>query len=54
MWVQTDATLVLLFGLIIFGGTRADGAYRVLTFPAFILIGEASYSMYILHEPIAL
>lgn len=51
-WTQTDATLVLLFGLVIFGGARAEGAFKVFTFPSFILLGEASYSIYILHIPI--
>lgn len=48
---HTDATLVLLFGLVIFGGARAEGIFKVGAFPAFVLLGEASYSIYILHMP---
>jgi peptidoglycan/LPS O-acetylase OafA/YrhL len=49
-WAHTDATLVLLFGIVIFGGARVES--RVLVSPIFILLGEASYAIYILHSPI--
>ena len=48
---QTDATLVLLFGLVIFGGARSEGIFEVGPLPAFVHLGEASYSIYILHMP---
>ena len=51
-WVQTDAILVLVFGLIIFGAAGAQEAAGVLTLPALTLLGEASYSLYILHMPL--
>lgn len=51
-WTQTDALLVLLFGLVIFGGAKADGTLKVLAFPPLVLLGEASYAMYLLHHPL--
>jgi peptidoglycan/LPS O-acetylase OafA/YrhL len=51
-WTKTDATLVLLFGLVIFGGAQAEGTLKALACPALILLGEASYSIYILHVPL--
>ena len=51
-WTHTDAALVLLFGLIIFGGARAENALNGLASPFILLMGEASYSIYILHVPI--
>lgn len=51
-WVQTNALLVLLFGLVIFGGARAEAAFKSLSSPSLILMGEASYSIYILHMPL--
>jgi peptidoglycan/LPS O-acetylase OafA/YrhL len=50
LWAQTDAGLVLLFGLVIFGGARAGGSW--LGCSTLVLLGEASYSMYIFHTPI--
>jgi peptidoglycan/LPS O-acetylase OafA/YrhL len=51
-WIQSNAALAVLYGLIIFGGARAEGVFRVLTLPFFILLGEISYGMYILHRPL--
>ena len=51
-WTRSDAVLVSLFALIIFGGARPTGAGTLLTLPVFVLLGEASYSMYILHAPL--
>lgn len=51
-WVRTDAVLVLLFGLVIYGAARAESAFRVLASPWMMLLGEASYSIYILHVAI--
>lgn len=50
-WMRSDAVLVLVFALIIFGGAGA-GAARLLARPGFVLLGEASYAMYILHIPL--
>lgn len=49
-WSYTDASLVLLFGLVIFGGAKMEN--KTLSSPLFILLGEASYAIYILHAPI--
>ncbi len=49
-WLRSDAVLVLLFSLVIFGG--AGGKVRALTTAPMLLLGEASYAMYILHMPI--
>lgn len=51
-WARTDAGLAPLFGLVIFGGARVEGSLRMLAAPVLVLLGEASYSMYILHSPI--
>jgi peptidoglycan/LPS O-acetylase OafA/YrhL len=51
-WSQTDGVLVILFGLVIFGGACAEFRIKVLSSPILILLGEASYSMYILHIPL--
>jgi peptidoglycan/LPS O-acetylase OafA/YrhL len=52
-WTRSDPILVLLFALIILGGARPAAA-TLLTLPAFVLLGEASYSIYILHIPLRL
>ena len=52
-WMRTDAGLAVLFRLIIFGGARAEGSgLKMLACPASVLLGEASYAMYILHSPL--
>lgn len=51
-WTRSDAVLVPVFALIVFGGARAASVVPVLTLPAFLLLGEASYSIYILHFPL--
>lgn len=51
-WTRGDAVLVLVFALIIFGAARPAGA--LLALPRFVLLGEASYSIYILHLPLRL
>jgi peptidoglycan/LPS O-acetylase OafA/YrhL len=47
---QNDAILSVSFGLIIFGAAKARVA--MLQWPVLILLGEASYAIYILHGPI--
>ena len=52
-WAEGNTSLVPLFSLVILGGARAEMAFKVLTFPAMVLLGESSYSIYILHIPVA-
>ena len=51
-WTRSDAALVPVFALVIFGGAGATSAVPVLTLPVFLLLGEASYAIYILHIPL--
>jgi peptidoglycan/LPS O-acetylase OafA/YrhL len=51
-WTHSDAVLVLAFALMIFGGAGATVGVSVLASAAMVLLGEASYAMYILHIPI--
>jgi peptidoglycan/LPS O-acetylase OafA/YrhL len=51
-WTRSDPALALVFALIVFGGAGAAGIFPLLTRPTFILLGEASYSIYILHIPL--
>ena len=53
LWTQTGPVLAMPFALVIFGAARAPSTARLLTLPALLLLGEASYSMYILHIPLA-
>jgi peptidoglycan/LPS O-acetylase OafA/YrhL len=53
-WTRRDPVLVLVFSLIILGGARPAGVVRPLSLPLLVLLGEASYSIYILHVPIRL
>jgi len=53
IWMQNDAALALLYGLVIFGGAQAGAPFKVLVFPLLTLLGEASYALYIIHLPIA-
>ncbi len=49
-WVGTDIVLAPLYGLVILGGAGLSGLIaRVLANPVLVLLGEASYSIYILH-----
>jgi len=51
-WVSSDAILVPLFGLIIFGGARPGISLKPLKNRTMILLGEVSYAIYILHHPL--
>lgn len=51
-WTRSDPAVVLIFALIVFGGAGAASATTLFTLPAFVLLGEASYSIYILHIPL--
>ena len=49
-WSGTDASLVPLFGLVIFGAARRGTLVeRALSLPWLVGLGEASFSIYILH-----
>jgi len=51
-WTRSDPALALVFALIVFGGAGAAGVFPLLARPTFILLGEASYSIYVLHIPL--
>jgi len=49
----TDVVLVPLYGMVILGGTRLTGGLQAtFVHPALVLLGHASYSIYILHNGI--
>ncbi len=48
-----DGLLDPLFALLIYGLASAGLLSRILALPGLLLLGEASYSLYILHGPIA-
>jgi peptidoglycan/LPS O-acetylase OafA/YrhL len=53
-WLLTDAVLVPLYGLVILAGARIEGSlHAALAHPLLVLLGHASYSIYILHIGIA-
>lgn len=52
-WTKSDLALVVLFGLVILGGARAEATIQPFRWRCLVLLGEASYSIYILHIPIA-
>ena len=51
-WTHSDAVLGPAFALMIFGGAGATVGVPLLASGAMVLLGEASYAMYILHIPI--
>jgi peptidoglycan/LPS O-acetylase OafA/YrhL len=51
-WMGRDPVLALLYGLVIFGAARPGPLLRPLTGRWMVLLGDASYAMYILHMPI--
>jgi peptidoglycan/LPS O-acetylase OafA/YrhL len=52
---RSNAVLVVFFGLLICGGATAGHfAYRFLSRAPLVFLGNASYAIYALHEPIGL
>jgi peptidoglycan/LPS O-acetylase OafA/YrhL len=51
-WTRSDAAVLPLFALVILGGAKAGSVVPILTHRWALLLGEASYAMYILHIPI--
>ena len=51
-WTRSSPVLALIFALIVFGGAGATNVATPFTLPVFVLLGEASYSIYILHIPL--
>jgi peptidoglycan/LPS O-acetylase OafA/YrhL len=53
--VRSNAVLVVFFGLLIFGAaTGGHFAHRALSLPVLVVLGNISYAIYALHEPVAL
>jgi peptidoglycan/LPS O-acetylase OafA/YrhL len=53
-WAGSDAMLCLCFSLVIIGASQSTGwASTLLSAPSFLLLGEASYALYIIHGPLA-
>ena len=54
-WLRADAVLAVLYGLVILGAARPGHLfYRALSLRPLIYLGEISFSIYILHDPIAM
>jgi len=51
-WALSDAVLAPAFALIIFGGAGGTTGAPIFASAAMVLLGEASYAIYILHIPI--
>lgn len=50
----SKAVMVLLFSLVIYGLAQGEGPlYRLLSLNPLVMLGEASYAVYILQEPVA-
>jgi peptidoglycan/LPS O-acetylase OafA/YrhL len=52
VWASGDAVLALVFGAIICAAASPGPLLAPLTSPKLVLLGEASYAMYILHYPL--
>lgn len=48
-WALSGPILVPIYCCIIYGGARIGSSFRWLTGPTLLLLGEASYALYILH-----
>lgn len=51
-WLSRDPILVLFYGLIIFGAARPSHLLAPLASRPMVLLGDASYALYILHVPL--
>jgi peptidoglycan/LPS O-acetylase OafA/YrhL len=51
-WLFNDGFLSFLYACLILGGAGSGRASRLLAMPFLVLLGEASYSIYILHAPL--
>lgn len=49
-WASSNAALAIPFGMVVFGGARARSVLPWLAAPPLVLLGEASYAIYILHH----
>ena len=53
-WAFSNVILIPLFGAVILGATNATGwPARLLSTRYFILLGDSSYALYILHAPVS-
>jgi peptidoglycan/LPS O-acetylase OafA/YrhL len=48
-WALSTPIIVSLFYCVIYGGARIGNSFKPLTGPTFLLLGEASYALYIVH-----
>jgi peptidoglycan/LPS O-acetylase OafA/YrhL len=53
-WALSGPIVVSLFCIVIYGGARIGGSFKWLTGSTFVLLGEASYALYILHPSVTL
>lgn len=52
-WALSNVVLAPLFAVLVLGATRAEGLLpRLLSSPLVVLLGNASYALYILHLPL--
>jgi peptidoglycan/LPS O-acetylase OafA/YrhL len=52
-WIKSNAFLVFVFGAMIFGAAGASGPIsKLLSATTLVLLGEASYAIYIVHMPV--
>ncbi len=51
-WTHSDPILIIIFGLLVLGGAQSKSPFALLAAPATLLLGEASYAIYLLHFPI--
>ncbi len=49
-WLSINVLLVVVFGSLIFGAAGAK--LSILSFPSLVLLGDASYALYIIHDPL--
>lgn len=52
-WTLSNAVLAPLFAMLVLGATKAEGFLpRLLSHPSMVLLGNASYALYLLHLPL--